>query len=55
MCLYVKISQQTECDPLLIRIIDYLRNDSWPTNLDDKLLAYCKKRHEFSCDRGFLQ
>jgi transposase InsO family protein len=49
-----KLRQQTARDPLLTRIIDYLRNDSWPTKLDETLLAYFKKRHELSCDRGLL-
>jgi hypothetical protein len=48
--LHIQISR----DPLLTKFIDYLRNDSWPTKMDDVMLAYYRKRQELSCDRGLL-
>jgi hypothetical protein len=48
------LRMQTSRDPLLTKVIDYLRNDSWPTKMDDVMLAYYKKRQELSCDRGLL-
>ena len=48
------LRQQTARDPLLTKVIDYVRNDSWPTQLDGVLAAYYRKRLELSCDRGLL-
>ena len=45
---------QTTRDPLLSKVMEYLRNDNGPKELNEEMQAYSRKRAELSCDRGLL-
>ncbi len=38
---------QTARDPLLTRVIEYLYNDSWPSRLEEEMLAFSES--DWSC------